>query len=416
MQRVVVTGIGVVSPVGTGKDAFFQGLVQGRSGIGRISLFDVSFFPVQIGAEVKDCDTQGFYTLLPRCRGERDRKVLLGLAAIEQAIRDSGIRGDLGARAELHVGVSLESFCLADLTAVACEPDMGLALLRRQDQDVQPLQTPLDRLAVLACEQYGLTKGFTNCSACAAGAQAIGQAFDAIRHGDADVAIAGGADSMLNPLGLGGFSLLRILSSENDRPTSACRPFDVTRQGTVLGEGAGFLVLESLEHALSRRTRVYAELCGYGSSMDAYRLSDPEPSGCGAVLAMQAAMDDAGLGPEAVDCVNAHATGTPKNDVVETVAIKQVLGTHAPRIPVHSVKSMTGHLIAASGAVEAAAAVLSILHNTVPPTINLQKPDPQCDLDYCAGVAREFRGSTILSNSFGFGGQNAALVFRRYVA
>ena len=219
---------------------------------------------------------------------------------------------------------------------------------------------------------------------------------------------------MLNPLGLGGFSLLRVLSEENDRPQQACRPFDATRQGTVLGEGAAFLVLETLDHAVDRGASVYAEVLGYGSSLDAFSVTDPDPSGRGAVLSMRRAIRSAGLEPRRIDCVNAHATGTPKNDAVETAAVKEVLGRRAYEIPVHAVKSMTGHLIAASGALEAAAAALCISRRTVPPTVNLHAPDPACDLDYVPGEARPFRGDVVLSNSFGFGGQNASIILGRF--
>jgi 3-oxoacyl-[acyl-carrier-protein] synthase II len=290
--------------------------------------------------------------------------------------------------------------------------DMAAALLARTA--ALPLQTPLDYIGATFAQEYGCSGGiYTNCSACAAGAQAIGEAFLNVREGVAEVAIAGGADSMLNPLGLGGFSLLRILSNDNDHPETACRPFDLTRQGTVLGEGAAFLVLEERAHAMRRGACIMGEVLGYGSSMDAFRLSDPEPSGRGAVLAMQMALRDAAFEADGVDCVNAHATGTPKNDVVETAAIKEALGARARQIPVHSVKSMTGHCIAASGAIEAVAAVLTLVHRAVPPTINLQHADPECDLDCCPGSARAFAGGTVLSNSFGFGGQNAAILFGR---
>jgi 3-oxoacyl-[acyl-carrier-protein] synthase II len=276
------------------------------------------------------------------------------------------------------------------------------------------LQTPLDSAATILGNRYGLLAGrFTNCSACAAGTQVVGEAWQMLRRGQADVALAGAADSMLNPLGLGGFSLLRVLSTENDCPEGACRPFDATREGTVLGEGAAFLVLEGLEHAAARGAAVYAEVVGYGSSLDAFAVSDPDPSGRGAVECMRRAMRSAGLSPEGIDCVNAHGTGTPKNDIVETAAIKMALGRRAYEIPVHSVKSMTGHMIAASGAVEAATAALTLARHTVPPTINLRKPDPQCDLDYVPGTARPFRGATVLSNSFGFGGQNATIILRK---
>ena len=409
-RRAVITGIGLVTPVGNGRDAFWANLTAGRSGIRTISLFEARTFPVRIGGEVRDLDLAGVCRSFPEAAGGRDRKVLLGLSAIEQAIADAQLEGMELSDAQVHVGVSLESFCLEDLTPLAREADMAAALSLRLGGSDRPLQTPLDRIAEIAGRRYGIAARVTNCSACAAGAQAIGQALRAIQYGQTDLAIAGGADSMLNPLGLGGFSLLRILSTENDAPERACRPFDLTRQGTVLGEGAAFLVIEEHTHAQRRGVRILAELCGYGSSMDAFRLSDPEPTGRGATLAMRAAIADAGLAVDDVDCVSAHATGTPKNDIVETAAIKEVLGQRARQIPVHSVKSMTGHLIAASGAVEAVAAVLTLLHGVVPPTINLDKPDPQCDLDYCPHLARPFTGQTILSNSFGFGGQNAVLV------
>ncbi len=320
-------------------------------------------------------------------------------------------------RASIRVGVGLEAFFLEDITPVAGAEDLGAALAWRVATSSQraSLQTPLDRLASLIAEHYHLRGGqYTNCSACAAGAQTIGEALHELRVGRTDVAIAGGADSMLNPLGLGGFSLLGALAPGNGDPARACRPFDATREGTVLAEGAAFLVLEAREHALDRGARVYAELAGYGSSLDAFRVSDPEPDGVGAVLSMRAALRDAGLAPDKVDCVNAHATGTPKNDAVETAAIKQVLGDRARNVPVHAVKSMTGHMIGASGAVEAAAAVLTLQQGVVPPTRNLETPDPQCDLDYVPHRARPFRGRTVLSNSFGFGGQNASLVFRSH--
>jgi 3-oxoacyl-[acyl-carrier-protein] synthase II len=416
MRRVVVTGLGVVSPVGSGPAAFWRNLTAGQSGIGPITLFDVRTFPVRIGGQVRDLDSAGLAQRFPAAAGERDRKIWLGLAAAEQALTDAGLATGDHAAASVHVGVGLEVFFLEDITVAAGAETLGDELVRRvlANPTAPPFQTPLDRLTQLIGDHFGLGGGrYTNCSACAAGAQAIGEAFRQIRSGQSEIALAGGADSMLNPLGLGGFSLLRVLSAENDHPTAACRPFDATREGTVLGEGAAFLVLESAQRAAARRARSYAEVVGYGSAMDAFRVSDPEPSGRGAVLSMSRALRDAELSPAEIDCVNAHATGTPKNDAVETAAIKEVLGPRARAIPVHAVKSMTGHLIAASGAVEAVAAVLTLHERTVPPTINLRTPDPECDLDYVEDGARPFAGQTVLSNSFGFGGQNATLVFRR---
>ncbi|MFI5379304.1 MAG: beta-ketoacyl-[acyl-carrier-protein] synthase family protein [Tepidisphaerales bacterium] len=460
-QRVVITGMGVVSPVGSGREKFWAGLTAGRSGIGPVTLFDVSTFPVRIAGEVKDLDAVTLLQRFPQTRGERDRKILLGLAAAAEAVADAGFSWHgLPARvpryaaassldhleesrstadvseyrhhgleahatyashatdalraARLIVGVGLEAFFLEDLAFTRGAAGMAEALMGGADGGAPKLQTPLDRLATLIGDAYAIGGGrFTNCSACAAGAQAIGQAFRDVRRGAVEVALAGASDSMLNPLGLGGFSLLRVLSAENDRPAEACRPFDVSRVGTVLGEGAAFMLLESLEHAAKRGARVYAEIIGYGSSLDAYRVSDPEPDGRGAVLSMNHALRDAGLAPGEIDCVNAHGTGTPKNDIVETAAIKQVHGERARRIPVHAVKSMTGHMIAASGAAEAVAAALTLHYGVVPPTINLHKPDPACDLDYVPNEARPFDGQYVLSNSFGFGGQNATIIFRK---
>jgi len=417
MNRVVVTGIGVVSPVGNGRSGFWRGLVGGRSGIGPLTLFDASTFPVRIGGEVKGLGLDGLAARFPKARGERDRKVWLGLAAAEESLTDAGLAaGDLCAAA-LHVGVGLEVFFLEDVArlAGAADPARAAGVLVDGAADAQPLQTPLDRLGQLLGDHYGIFGGrYVNCSACAAGAMVIGEAAERLRSGEADVALAGAADSMLNPLGVGGFGLLRVLSAENDRPQEACRPFDATRQGTVLGEGAAFVVLETLQRALRRGARIYAEVLGYGCSMDAFRVSDPEPSGRGAVLSMTKALADAGLRPGDIDCASAHGTGTPKNDAVETAAIKEVLGGRARQIPVHAVKSMTGHMIAASGAVEAVAAVLTLAESTVPPTINLRTPDPECDLDYVADGPRPMTGRTVLSNSFGFGGQNATLIFGRH--
>jgi 3-oxoacyl-[acyl-carrier-protein] synthase II len=416
MTRVVITGIGVLSPVGNGRVAFWEGLVSGRSGLGPITLFDASEFPVRIGGEVRDFDIAAVSRAFPDAAGCRDRKVLLGLDAARGAILDCNLPQARFERASLHVGVGLEMLCLEDLTPFAHLDRISQAIATRLPHELggRLLQTPLDTTAEMLGDRYGFQGGrFTNCSACAAGAQSIGEAFRLLRRGEVDLALSGATDSMLNPLGLGGFSLLRVLSAENDAPHRACRPFDASRQGTVLGEGAAFVVLERLDHALSRGARCYAEVLGYGSSMDGFRVSDPEPTGKGAVRSMTAALADAGLAPRQIDCVNAHGTGTPKNDVVETIAIKEVLGPRAGEVPVHAVKSMTGHMIAASGAVEAAAAALTISEQCVPPTINLDMPDPQCDLDYVPHTSRPFTGSTVLSNSFGFGGQNATLVFGR---
>lgn len=418
MRRVVVTGIGAVSPVGGDRETSWSSLAAGRSGIGPIERFDASSFPVRIGGEVKGFDRERFARRFPEAAADRDWKVLLGLTACGEAVSDAGLSAADLRCGLLHVGVGLESIDLEDFTPLARARDFDreMVSLLAARKDGRRVQTPLDRIAALLGARYGFLAGrYTNCSACAAGAQAIGEAWQMLRCGEADLALSGGADSMLNPLGLGGFSLLRVLSAENENPQHACRPFDATREGAVLGEGAAFLVLEVRERALARGAAIYAEVLGYGSSLDAFAATDPDPAGQGAVEAMSRAMAVAGLGAQDIDCVSAHATGTIKNDIMETAAVKRVLGDRAYRIPVHAVKSMTGHLIAASGALEAAVAAMTISRRTVPPTINLEKPDPQCDLDYVPGEKRPFSGGTVLSNSFGLGGQNAALIFGRHV-
>ncbi len=412
MRRVVITGVGACTGVGCGAESFWAGLVSGRSGIGPVTVFDASALPVRIGGQVTEFDPKQLAHRFPQVACERDRKIWLGLDAAAQAIVDGGLEAAVLAEALLVVGVSLETFFLSDVTILAQVDRPASALRQIIQSDGGPrLQTPLDRLATVLGTQYGFRGGrYTNCSACAAGAQAIGEAFRRIRDGTCELALAGASDSVLNPLAMGGFSLLQILSTENDHPTKACRPFDAARLGTVLGEGAAFLLMETAEHAEARGARVYAEVLGYGSSLDAYRVTDPEPNGKGAALSMTKALADGGLKPEEIDCVNAHGTGTPKNDIAETRAIKQALGRRAFDIPVTANKSMTGHLIAASGAVEAVASALTLFHKTVPPTINLTNRDPECDLDYVPGRARFFSGRTVLSNSFGFGGQNATLI------
>ena len=410
-RRVVVTGMGVAASLGTRPETLWENLVAGRSGVSAITHFDASSFPVRIGGEVRDLDREALARAFPAAAGEPDHRTWLGLHAAGEAVRDAGLTGDAMAGAFLAVGYSLETFRLDEAVPVLARGGAS-ALLSRAREGVR-LQTPPDRLTRLLAEAFGIRgRAATNASACAAGAQTLGEAARRVRCGMVEVALAGAADSPLHPLGLGGFSLLRILSEENEMPERACRPFDSTRAGTVLGEGAGFMILESAGHAQARGTRVYAELLGYGTSLDAYRVSDPEPDGRGAVRAIRRALEDADLSPDAIDAVNAHGTGTPKNDVAEARALRAVFGER--RIPVHAVKSQLGHLIAAAGAAEAVVAVLSLVHRRLPPTLNLLSLDPDCDLDVVHGASRPFDGRTVLSNSFGFGGQNAALVFGRH--
>jgi 3-oxoacyl-[acyl-carrier-protein] synthase II len=416
-RRIVITGLGLCTPVGQSIAQVWDNLLAGRSGIGPITLFDARSLPVRIGGEVRNLGMDRLCGEFPEALGEKDRKIWLGLEAASQALADCGLAGPKLADMSSLLGVSLEAFFLEDVAPVAGAANLVQVLADRvlRAEPTLRLQTPLDRLTDLLADHYHLQgERQTNCSACAAGAQAIGEAYHHLREGAADRALAGATDSALNPLGLGGFSLLRILSTENDQPTKACRPFDATRQGTVLAEGATFAVLETREHALERGARVYAEILGYASSLDAYRVTDPEPSGRGAVWSMTRALADAGLTPADIDAINVHGTGTPKNDVAETLAIKAVLGSRAHQIPVTANKSMTGHMIAASGAFEAAVSALTLHARRIPPTINLAHPDPRCDLDYVAEGCRPFGGRTVLSNSFGFGGQNATLILGRH--
>ena len=415
-RRVAITGLGICTGLGSGAEAFWANLIAGRSGISTVTVFDSTTLPVRIGGEVKALDSGRLGRAYPEVVNERDRKIWLGLDAATQAMQDANLESEMLAEAVLVAGVSLETFFLNDISAVASSesPDAALTQIIK-DPSAPRLQTPLDRLTQILGSRHKFGGGlYTNCSACAAGTQAIGEAFRRIRDGTVEMAVAGASDSVLNPLAMGGFSLLQILSTENETPTIACRPFDATRQGTVLGEGAAFVTMETMESAVSRGARVYAEVLGYGTSLDAYRVTDPEPSGKGAVQSMHRAMTDAGLRAEQIDCVNAHGTGTPKNDVAETRAIKTALGIRATQVPITANKSMTGHLIAASGAVEAGASALTLFQEQVPPTINLVNPDPECDLDYVPGQSRTFKGRTVLSNSFGFGGQNATLILGKH--
>ncbi|HEX2865572.1 MAG TPA: beta-ketoacyl-[acyl-carrier-protein] synthase family protein [Ignavibacteriales bacterium] len=417
MKRAVITGAGVVSPIGTGKEKFFNSLKNGTSGISKLSLFDSSAFPVRIAGEVRDLDFKDVIKEYPLAACFSDRKVFFGLAAFEEAFKDSGLESSVlkDTRTGIVLGLALEVFPIEQFCSYTSGNKFGFKeFLEVAESKKAGMQTPLDTAGSLIARKYGLTGPlYTNCSACAASTQALGQAFEMIRNGELDIAIAGGLDSMLNPLGIGGFSLLGALSQKNDSPEAASRPFDAERDGAVLGEGAGIMVIEEMEHALRRGAKIYCELSGYGSSIDAYKPTDPDPDGYGAARAMLDAIQSAGITMNEIDYINAHGTSTFKNDEVETLAIKKVFGQKAYSIPVSAVKSMTGHLIAASGAVETVACLMGF-KGYIPPTINYNKPDVFCDLDYVPKYAREWKGEYMLKNSFGFGGQNASLVLRRW--
>ena len=422
-RRVVITGMGAVTPVGHSADATYRGCLEGRSGVGPITHFDARTFPTTFAAEVKDFDLAKFVTNADRFRhcGPNTR---FGLAAAAEAIRDAGLdapgfdRGRLGIY--LGAGEGSEDFqTVIGGAGQAARPDgrtadpgafvrSAVTILEGEREAELEMNTSAGHLA----REFALHgPNYTCLTACAASAQAIGEAAELIRYGDADVMLAGGAHSMIHPFGVSGFNRLTALSQRNDSPETASRPFDATRDGFVLGEGAGMVVLESLEQALNRNATIYAELTGYGSTGDAYRMTDPHPQARGAGRAMADAIRDAGIDPSDIGYVNAHGTGTDANDSSETAGIKFALGNHAHRTPVSSIKSVMGHLIAAGGAVELLVSILAMRRGVLPPTMNLHHPDPACDLDYVPNVPREVAGIRhILSNSFGFGGQNIALV------
>lgn len=409
MKRVAVTGFGVVSPIGVGRDAFWASLKAGRSGIARIGRFDCGTFEVQLAGEVKE-DLALPEPVVEVAR--EDPKVGFAHAACAEALEQARINR-LDSSTLLHLGTSLEIF---DLEKGVCDgqPDFRAIAERCLRGDGPRLQIPLDTATALIGELFGRPgRALTNCSACAAGAQGIGHGFRGVRSGEWEVAICGGFDSMINPLGVGGFQLLGALTTDNKRGAAACRPFDASRSGAVLGEGAAVFVLEPLDRALAEGKEIVAEICGYGSSLDAYSLSAPDPEGDGAARAMRAALQDAGLEADRIDHINTHGTGTRLNDEIEAAAIRRVFADTWERIPVSSTKSMTGHLIAAAGAIEVGACLLALVKGFVPPNPSLEKVGQGCELNHVTGQARPFEGEYALSNAFGFGGQNATLVLRK---
>jgi 3-oxoacyl-[acyl-carrier-protein] synthase II len=426
-RRVVVTGVGVVSPIGSGQAAFLRGLREARPGVAAIERFDASAFPTRVAGEVRDLPL-GVSSHPERFAAGlgRDPKARYGLAAGLEALRQAfGGDHDLRATDRLPyapdqravlLAAGLEIFHLEDLLPFLRPggPIDGAALLAEVGQHPvdSSLQIPADLGARALVEVFDARGGYAiNLSACAAGSQAIGAAFRAVRSGEVCVALTGGYDSMVNPLGVAGFSLLQAMSTQNERGGAASRPFDVQRDGFVLGEGAAMLVLEAREAALERGATVLGEICGYASSLDAFRVTDPAPDQRGAIAAMRGAIDDADLAPEAIGYVNAHGTATRKNDPAESAALRAVFGEHLARLPVSSTKSQIGHLIGAAGAVEAAATLLSLEQGFLPATINLDSVDPECAaLDHVRHQPREAWVRLALSNSFGFGGQNASLV------
>ncbi|HEY9644985.1 MAG TPA: beta-ketoacyl-ACP synthase II [Chroococcidiopsis sp.] len=410
MKRVVVTGLAAITPIGNTLNEYWDGLMSGRSGIGMITLFDPSRHDCKIAGEVKGFEPGDF---MDRKEIKRtDRFAQLAIATSKQALADANfVINDLNAE---QVGVIIG-------TGVG-----GLKIMEQQQEvyltkgpdRCSPFMVPM-MIANMAAGLVGIhtgAKGPNTCAvtACAAGSNAIGDAFRLVQHGYAQAMICGGTEAAVTPLAFAGFAAARALSTRNDDPDHASRPFDRDRDGFVMGEGCGVLILEELEHALSRGAKIYAEMVGYGMTCDAYHMTAPSPKGEGATRAIQLALKDAKLHPEQVSYINAHGTSTPANDSTETAAIKAALGDHAYKITVSSTKSMTGHLLGGSGGIEAVATAMAISNDRVPPTINLVNPDDACDLDYVANVSRAQTVDVALSNSFGFGGHNVTLAFRKY--
>jgi 3-oxoacyl-[acyl-carrier-protein] synthase II len=426
MHRVVVTGIGVISPNGIGRRAFGEAIIEGRSGVSVIESFDPTGLPIKIAGEVKNFDVTPYLGEHRKNAKLMSRAVRFAVGAAALAVEDAGLETAKldPTRFGVCMGTGITPIDVGELVgpiARGLRPDgtfdMAEFALARAES-IFPLwllqHLPNMAAAHISILHHAMGPNNTVVTACAAGTQAVGEAFRLIARGDADVMLAGGCDSRLDPQLLVAYSAMKAVSSSLRPPAEVSRPFDGERDGFVLGEGAAVLVLESLRSARRRRATIYAEVTGYGTSFDAYGLTRPEPDGKGAVVAMRAALREARLDPAAIDYINAHGTSTRLNDLVETVAVKRVFGDRAASIPMSSQKSMVGHLIGASGALEAAATAMSLQRGVIPPTINQATPDPHCDLDYVPNTAREMPMRTALSNSFGFGGQNASLVMAHF--
>lgn len=408
-RRVVVTGLGVVSPLGIGLEDYWRALTAGTSGVGVIQQFDAADFKVKIAAEVNDFEPTDF---IDRKAARRmDRFAQFSVAASKLAVEDSGL---VIADDPERIGVVVAS----GIGGLKTFEKEAAVLIEKGPDRISPLFIPME-IANMASAQVSIELGaqgpvITISTACTAGSNAVGDAFEIIKRGAADVVLAGGAEASVTPIGIAAFASMKALSERNDEPQKASRPFDRDRDGFVMGEGSAVLILEELERAQSRGARIYAEIIGYGMSADAYHISAPDPSGKAAARAMTNAIASAGIEPSAVDYINAHGTSTPLGDEIETRAIKMALGNHASKVAVSSTKSMMGHCLGASGALEAVACVLAIDRSAIPPTINLENPDPQCDLDYVPNQARQGKVGVAVSNSFGFGGHNATLVFQAF--
>ena len=409
-DRVVVTGIGTLCPLGLDTSTTWEGITAGKSGIDRITLFDPEPLTTKFAGEVKGFEPTDYINR--KDARHMDRFAQLAVAASRQATEHAGLKID--SSNQENIGIIIGSG-IGGLTTLS---EQVRVMLERGPDRVSPFLVPMmasDMAAAQVSIALGV-KGPNLCitSACSSGSDAIGAAYELIKKGDAEAMIAGGSEAIINPIGIASFNALNALSTRNDAPQQASRPFDAERDGFVIGEGAGILILENLAHAQKRGANILAEILAYGASADAFHITQPIENGEGAARAMQTTLKKAGLDTTEIDYINAHGTSTPLNDKMETTAIKTVFGDHAYHIPISSTKSMIGHLIGAAGAVEATICIMSIRHGLIPPTINLTHPDPECDLDYVPNVARQAKVTTVMSNSFGFGGHNSVLVFRQY--
>jgi len=409
-RRVVVTGVGLVSPLGVGTRANWDALLAGQSGIGHITRFDASQFAARIAGEVKDFDPLQF--MEKKDVKKMDIFIQFAVAASQFAMDDAGltVTPDIAD----HVGVFIASG-IGGFTTIEREHH---ELIKGGPRRISPFFIPAS-IINLAAGQVSIRFGargpnLATCTACTASAHAVGEAYEIIKRGDADVMIAGGSEAAITEMGVGGFAAMRALSTRNDEPQRASRPFDKGRDGFVMGEGAGIVILEELEKATARGASIYAEVVGYGLTSDAYHLTGQPEEAHGAVRSMQMALRKAGVAPDRIDYINAHGTSTPINDPTETLAVKTVLGDHARKVAMSSTKSMTGHLLGAAGGLEAGIVALAVKHQAAPPTINLEEPDEGCDLDYVANQSRPMKIDYALSNSFGFGGTNGTLLLKRY--
>lgn len=409
-KRVVITGLGAVTPIGIGKDEFWQALLAGVSGVGKITRFDASEYTTQIAGEIKDFDATKY---IDKKEAKRmDRCTHFAVAASKMAFEHSGI--DLASEDLTRIGTMIGT----GIGGMDALHEQYKNLFDKGPNRVSPFFIPM-MIGNMAAGQTSITFGLQGpCScvvtACATGTNAIGDAFKVIQRGDADVMVAGGTEAAISPIAVAGFCSMKAMSTRNDEPEKASRPFDKDRDGFVMGEGAGVVILESLEHATARGAEILAEVIGYGFNADAYHMTAPAPEGAQAAKCMAMALRDAGIEPTAVDYINAHGTSTPMNDKNETLAIKSLFGAHAYKLAVSSTKSMTGHLLGASGGIECIATILTLMNDTIPPTINYETPDEELDLDYVPNTARKQVVNVALSNSFGFGGHNATILLKKF--